>query len=123
MSDQITHGFATPEFGDEALACRASVARYARYARYPLAGMIKTFDPLPGAKYVRFESMYTPSDMPGQKLNILPWPYVEGLRLDEAMHPLTLMVTGLVRRGPAEEHLAGRQCERVRLLCQRESRG
>lgn len=47
------------------------------------------------AKYVRFETLYRPSEMPGQKRALLDWPYVEGLRLDEAMHPLTLMATGL----------------------------
>ena len=61
----------------------------------PLAEMIKRFDPLPSAKYVQFTTIYAPDQMPGQKLAILPWPYVEGLRMDEAMHPLTLMVTGL----------------------------
>ncbi|WP_226552203.1 protein-methionine-sulfoxide reductase catalytic subunit MsrP [Celeribacter naphthalenivorans] len=49
----------------------------------------------PSAKYVRFETLYRPEEMPGQKRAILDWPYVEGLRLDEAMHPLTLMATGL----------------------------
>ena len=61
----------------------------------PLAEMIKTFEPLPSAKYVQFTTIYAPNEMPGQKLAILPWPYVEGLRMDEAMHPLTLLVTGL----------------------------
>lgn len=49
----------------------------------------------PSAKYVRFETLYRPEEMPGQKRAILDWPYVEGLRLDEAMHPLTIMATGL----------------------------
>ena len=61
----------------------------------PLAEMIKRFEPLPNAKYVRFETIYAPNEMPGQRTPILQWPYVEGLRMDEAMHPLTLMVTGL----------------------------
>ena len=61
----------------------------------PLAEMIKTLEPLPSAKYVRFETIYAPNEMPGQRTPILQWPYVEGLRMDEAMHPLTLMVTGL----------------------------
>jgi sulfoxide reductase catalytic subunit YedY len=47
------------------------------------------------AKYVRFETLFRPEEMPGQKHALLDWPYVEGLRLDEAMHPLTLMATGL----------------------------
>jgi methionine sulfoxide reductase catalytic subunit len=61
----------------------------------PLADMIKRFEPLPSAKYVAFTTLLRPSEMPGQRRDILPWPYVEGLRMDEAMHPLTLMVTGL----------------------------
>ncbi|ALI55921.1 protein-methionine-sulfoxide reductase catalytic subunit MsrP [Celeribacter marinus] len=47
------------------------------------------------AKYVRFETLYRPEEMRGQQRPLLDWPYVEGLRLDEAMHPLTLMATGL----------------------------
>ena len=61
----------------------------------PLASMINRFDPLPSAKYVQFTTIYAPEQMPGQRQRILPWPYVEGLRMDEAMHPLTLMVIGL----------------------------
>jgi len=61
----------------------------------PLAAMISRFEPLPSAKYVAFETVTRPSEMPGQSTRVLPWPYVEGLRMDEAMHPLTLMVTGL----------------------------
>ena len=48
-----------------------------------------------GAKYVAFETLYRPEEMPGQRFQSLDWPYVEGLRLDEAMNPLTLMATGL----------------------------
>ncbi len=47
------------------------------------------------AKYVAFETLHRPEEMPGQKVPLLKWPYREGLRLDEAMHPLTLMATGL----------------------------
>ena len=47
------------------------------------------------AKYVAFETLYRPEEMPGQKTVVLQWPYVEGLRLDEAMHPLTIMATGI----------------------------
>ena len=61
----------------------------------PLAEMIKRFEPLPSAKFVQFTTIYAPDQMPGQREAILPWPYVEGLRMDEATHPLTLMVTGL----------------------------
>ena len=51
-----------------------------------------------GAKYVRFETLYRPEEMHGQKSGWINWPYVEGLRLDEAMHPLTLMATGIYGR-------------------------
>jgi methionine sulfoxide reductase catalytic subunit len=61
----------------------------------PLAEMIRRFEPLPSAKFVAFTTVMRPSEMPGQRRPILPWPYVEGLRMDEATHPLTLMATGL----------------------------
>ncbi|HEU4994506.1 MAG TPA: protein-methionine-sulfoxide reductase catalytic subunit MsrP [Gemmatimonadaceae bacterium] len=61
----------------------------------PLAAMLQRFEPLPSAKYVAFTTVERPKEMPGQRRAILPWPYVEGLRMDEAMHPLTLMATGL----------------------------
>lgn len=50
------------------------------------------------AKYVAFETLYRPDEMIGQKTRVLEWPYVEGLRLDEAMHPLTMMATGIYGR-------------------------
>ncbi len=49
----------------------------------------------PQARFVAFETLYRPSEMPGQKYPLLKWPYREGLRLDEALHPLTLMATGM----------------------------
>jgi sulfoxide reductase catalytic subunit YedY len=49
----------------------------------------------PSAKYVAFETLNRPEEMPGQQSANFPWPYVEGLRLDEALHPLTLMATGI----------------------------
>ena len=48
-----------------------------------------------GAKYVAFETLMRPEEMPGQRVPVLEWPYVEGLRLDEAMHPLTIMASGI----------------------------
>ena len=48
-----------------------------------------------GAKYVAFETAYRPEEMPGVRFPVVEWPYVEGLRLDEAMHPLTIMATGI----------------------------
>jgi sulfoxide reductase catalytic subunit YedY len=63
----------------------------------PLASVLKRLEPQSSAKYVAFETLVRPSEMPGQKgfLQALPWPYVEGLRLDEAMHPLTILAVGL----------------------------
>lgn len=63
----------------------------------PLASVLKRVEPLGSAKYVAFEALVRPEEMRGQSgaLQLLDWPYVEGLRLDEAMHPLTLLATGL----------------------------
>ncbi|HMQ94223.1 MAG TPA: protein-methionine-sulfoxide reductase catalytic subunit MsrP [Amaricoccus sp.] len=63
----------------------------------PLGGVLKRAEPAPGARYVAFETLVRPEEMPGQSgiFQVLDWPYVEGLRLDEAMHPLTILATGL----------------------------
>ena len=62
---------------------------------FPLADLLKRFEPTSKAKYVSFETLFDPEQMPGQKRNVLDWPYAEGLRLDEAMHPLSFIATGL----------------------------
>ncbi len=62
---------------------------------FPLAALLKEVEPASTAKYVRFETLHDPKQMPGQKAGVLNWPYVEGLRLDEAMHDLTILATGL----------------------------
>jgi len=62
---------------------------------FPLADLIKRVEPTSKAKYVTFETIYRPEEMPGQKRSVLEWPYVEGLRMDEARHPLTLLAVGL----------------------------
>ncbi len=61
----------------------------------PLGDILKRFEPRPAARYVAFTTVLRPSEMPGQRTGVLPWPYVEGLRMDEAMHPLTILATGL----------------------------
>jgi len=61
----------------------------------PLASIIKRLGPTSGAKYVAFETLVDTEQMPGQKFSVLQWPYREGLRMDEAMNPLTLMATGV----------------------------
>jgi sulfoxide reductase catalytic subunit YedY len=61
----------------------------------PLRDLIKRFEPTSKAKYIEFTTLYDPDQMPGQRRHILDWPYVEGLRMDEAMHPLTILAVGL----------------------------
>lgn len=61
----------------------------------PLASVIKAVEPTSKAKYVAFQTLHDPRQMPGQRRSVLQWPYVEGLRLDEAMHPLTILAVGL----------------------------
>ena len=62
---------------------------------FPLSKLIELAQPLESAKFIQFETIFRPDEMPGQNKRILPWPYVEGLRMDEAMHPLTILSTGL----------------------------
>jgi methionine sulfoxide reductase catalytic subunit len=62
---------------------------------FSLSELIKRANPTSKAKFVEFTTIYDPGQMPGQRRDVLQWPYVEGLRMDEAMHPLTLLVTGL----------------------------
>jgi len=61
----------------------------------PLGSVIDRFEPTSKAKYVAFETLLDPEQMPGQKRNVLDWPYREGLRIDEARHPLTLLAVGM----------------------------
>ena len=61
----------------------------------PLAGVLKRFQPSSKAKYVAFTTLADPKQMPGIRYPALDWPYREGLRIDEAMHPLTFLATGL----------------------------
>ena len=62
---------------------------------FTLSTIINLVEPLSSAKFIQFETLFRPEEMPGQKKRLLPWPYVEGLRMDEAMHPLTIFSTGL----------------------------
>ena len=65
------------------------------WAGFPLQEIIRRAEPTGNAKYVEFVTLDDPRQMPGQRSRVLDWPYVEGLRLDEAMHPLTLLAVGL----------------------------
>ncbi len=62
---------------------------------FELNRLLKQAEPTSFAKYVEFTTLLDPQEMPGQRYHVLPWPYVEGLRMDEAMHPLAILVTGL----------------------------
>lgn len=65
---------------------------------FELADLLDLAGVQSSAKYVAFETLYRPEEMPGQEMFVLDWPYVEGLRLDEALHPLTIMATGIYGR-------------------------
>ncbi len=62
---------------------------------FPLSALLKQVEPLGKAKFVAFETILAPNQMPGQKQGVLLWPYVEGLRMDEAMHPLSILAVGI----------------------------
>ena len=62
---------------------------------FSLAKLLEKVEPASQAKYVAFQTLFDPKRMPNQSTGVLDWPYVEGLRLDEAMHPLTILATGL----------------------------
>jgi sulfoxide reductase catalytic subunit YedY len=62
---------------------------------FPLSALLSKVEPTSEARYVAFQTLHDPKRMPNQLTGVLPWPYVEGLRLDEAMHPLTILATGL----------------------------
>jgi sulfoxide reductase catalytic subunit YedY len=64
----------------------------------PLGALLAGLEPTSRAKYVAFETLVDPEQMPGQRRQVLQWPYREGLRMDEAMHPLTILAVGMYGR-------------------------
>ena len=68
------------------------------WAGFSLSKLLDVVEPASGAKFVAFETLLDPRRMPGQRSDVLNWPYVEGLRMDEAMHPLTLLASGIYGR-------------------------
>jgi sulfoxide reductase catalytic subunit YedY len=68
------------------------------WAGFSLSKLLDRVQPLSGAKYVAFETLLDPKRLPGQQSRVLDWPYLEGLRMDEAMHPLTLLASGIYGR-------------------------
>jgi sulfoxide reductase catalytic subunit YedY len=77
------------------MRCVEAWSRVSPWLGFPLAKLLNQVEPMSQAKYVRFETLFDPEQMPGQKNLPYPWPYVEGLSLDEAMHDLTILATGL----------------------------
>lgn len=77
------------------LRCVEAWSMVIPWVGFPLADVIKRVEPTSKAKYVEFTTLYKPSEMPGQRRAILRWPYMEGLRIDEAVHPLTFLAVGL----------------------------
>jgi sulfoxide reductase catalytic subunit YedY len=77
------------------LRCVEAWSMVVPWIGFPLGDLLKRFKPTSKAKFVEFTTLYDPKQMPGQRSSVLEWPYVEGLRMDEAMHPLTLMAVGL----------------------------
>ena len=77
------------------LRCVEAWSAVVPWIGYPLAELIRRVEPTGNAKYVEFTTLADPQQMPGLRSRVLDWPYVEGLRMDEAMHPLTLLTFGL----------------------------
>lgn len=79
---------------------------------FELADLLDMAGVQSGARYVAFETVLRPEEMPGVRYPVLDWPYVEGLRLDEALHPLTIMATGIYGRDLPNQNGAP-----LRLVC------
>jgi sulfoxide reductase catalytic subunit YedY len=77
------------------LRCVEAWSMVIPWVGFPLAEVLKQVEPTGNAKFVEFTTLLDPERMPGQRSEILDWPYVEGLRLDEAMHPLAILAVGL----------------------------
>ncbi|GAB4488312.1 MAG: protein-methionine-sulfoxide reductase catalytic subunit MsrP [Anaerolineales bacterium] len=92
--DELVKKF-PPEERIYRLRCVEAWSMVIPWMGFPLAALLQAVEPTSAAKYVRFESIFKPEAMPGQKEPWYPWPYQEGLRLDEAMHDLTILATGL----------------------------
>jgi sulfoxide reductase catalytic subunit YedY len=80
------------------LRCVEAWSMVIPWVGFPLGDLIKRVEPQGGAQFVEFATLLDPRQMPGQRSAVLDWPYVEGLRLDEAMHPLAILAVGLYGR-------------------------
>ena len=88
----------TPEERTYRLRCVEAWSMVIPWMGIPLRDILNRFEPTSQAKFVEFYTLVDPEQMPGQRRRILDWPYLEGLRMDEAMHPLTIMAVGLYGR-------------------------
>jgi sulfoxide reductase catalytic subunit YedY len=77
------------------LRCVEAWSMVIPWVGFPLSSLIKVAEPTGNAKFIHFVTLQDPKRMPGQRLPVMQWPYVEGLRMDEAMHPLTILSVGL----------------------------
>jgi methionine sulfoxide reductase catalytic subunit len=77
------------------LRCVEAWSMVIPWVGFPLSSLVKLAEPTGNAKYIQFVTLLDPKRLPGQKYAVLDWPYVEGLRMDEAMHPLTILSVGL----------------------------
>ncbi|RCX33200.1 protein-methionine-sulfoxide reductase catalytic subunit MsrP [Thioalbus denitrificans] len=77
------------------LRCVEAWSMVIPWVGFPLAFLVKRVEPTSRAKFIQFVTLHDPEQMPGQKRPVLQWPYVEGLRMDEALHPLALLAVGL----------------------------
>jgi len=92
--DALISGFAQEE-RIYRLRCVEGWSMVIPWVGFPLGDLLKQVEPQGKAKYVKFTTKYDPRQMPGQRYGVLGWPYIEGLRLDEAMNPLAILATGL----------------------------
>ena len=87
--------WAPPEERIYRLRCVEAWSMVVPWVGLSLAAIVKRVEPTSRAKYVEFTTLHDPKQMPGQRSSVLEWPYVEGLRIDEAVHPLTILAVGL----------------------------
>jgi sulfoxide reductase catalytic subunit YedY len=88
-------GWFTPEERVYRMRCVEAWSMVIPWLGFPLADLVERLEPTSNAKYVEFVTLDDPKQLPGLRRPVLDWPYVEGLRMDEAMHPLTMMAVGL----------------------------
>jgi methionine sulfoxide reductase catalytic subunit len=104
LSIDALHAISKPQERVYRMRCVEAWSMVIPWVGVPLAHVLEAVVPMENAKYVAMETLLDPVRMPGQKTDVLEWPYVEGLRLDEAMNPLTILATGLYgKKLPAQD--------------------